>query len=107
MAYERTEGAEKKLLESIWNMSIKPDSVESELKNIFTMLKIDRSAWELMENYKSQAIGSLGNLKNTNLKGLLRRVIGKIFDDFEVMGCCDDHKAGYAQGSKSGKTSTQ
>jgi geranylgeranyl pyrophosphate synthase len=107
MAYERTEGAEKKLLESIWNMSIKPDSVESELKSIFTLLKIERSAWELMETYKSQAIGSLGNLKNTNLKGLLRRVIGKIFDDFEVMGCCDDHKAGYAQGSKSGKTSAQ
>jgi geranylgeranyl pyrophosphate synthase len=107
MAYERTEGAEKKLLESIWNMSIKPDSVESELKSIFTLLKIERSTWELMENYKSQAIGSLGNLKNTNLKGLLRRVIGKIFDDFEVMGCCDDHKAGYAQGGKSGKTSTQ
>ena len=107
MAYERSEGAEKKLLESIWNKSIKPDSVESELKNIFTMLKIERSAWELMENYKSQAIGSLVNLKNTNLKGLLRRVIGKIFDDFEVMGCCDDHKAGYAQGSKSGETPAQ
>jgi geranylgeranyl pyrophosphate synthase len=104
-AYERTEGAERKLLESIWNKSIKPDSVESELKNIFTLLKIERLAWELMETYKSQAIGSLANLKNANLKGLLRRVIGKIFDDFEIMGCCDDHKAGYAEGGKSGETS--
>jgi geranylgeranyl pyrophosphate synthase len=107
MAYERAEGDEKRLLESIWNRSIKPDSVESELENIFTLLKIERSAWELMENYKSQAIGSLGNLKSTNLKGLLRRVIGKIFDDFEVMGCCDDHKAGYAEGGKSGETPAQ
>jgi geranylgeranyl pyrophosphate synthase len=103
MAYERADGDEKRLLKSIWNRSIKPDSVENELENIFTLLKIERSAWELMENYKSQAIGSLCSLKSTNLKGLLRRVIGKIFDDFEIMGCCDDHKAGYAQGSKSGE----
>jgi len=107
MAYERTDGDEKRLLDSIWNKSIKPESVGGELKDIFTSLKIERSAWELMENYKSQAIGSLSNLKNTNLKGLLRRVIGKIFDDFEVMGCCDDHKAGYAEGGKSGETPAQ
>jgi geranylgeranyl diphosphate synthase type II len=107
MAYERADGDEKRLLKSIWNRSIKPDSVENELENIFTLLKIEWSAWELMENYKSQAIGSLSNLKSTNLKGLLRRVIGKIFDDFEIMGCCDDHKAGYAQGSKSGEAPAQ
>ncbi len=107
MAYEQTKGAEKKLLESIWNKSIKPDSVESTLKNIFTLLRIERSAWKLMEDYKSQAISLLTNLKNANLKGLLRRVISKIFDDFEVMGCCDDHKAGYAQGGKSGEMPAQ
>jgi hypothetical protein len=51
-----------------------------------------------METYKSQAIGSLIALKNANLKGLLRRVIGKMFNDFELMGCCDDHPTRHAPG---------
>ena len=55
--------------------------------------EVEAAAWRLMEAYKSQAIGSLIALKNANLKGLLRRVIGKMFHDFEIMGCCNDPSA--------------
>ena len=58
--------------------------------------EVEAAAWRLMEAYKSQAIGSLIALKNANLKGLLRRVIGKMFNDFEIMGCCDDPRARHA-----------
>ena len=58
--------------------------------------EVETSAWRLMEAYKSQAIGSLIALKNANLKGLLRRVIGRIFNDFDSMGCCNDPGAGHA-----------
>ncbi|MCX5643327.1 MAG: polyprenyl synthetase family protein [Phycisphaerae bacterium] len=58
--------------------------------------EIEASAWRLMETYKSQAIGSLIALKNANLKGLLRRVIGKMFNDFDSMGCCNDPGAEHA-----------
>ncbi len=51
---------------------------------------IEASAWRLMEAYKSQAIASCIALKNAGLKGLLRRVIGRMFNDFEIMGCCND-----------------
>lgn len=54
---------------------------------------LQSSAWRLMESYKSQAIGSLIALKNANLKGLLRRVIARMFNDFEIMGCCNDPSA--------------
>ncbi|MCU0915072.1 MAG: polyprenyl synthetase family protein [Planctomycetes bacterium] len=57
---------------------------------------VEAAAWRLLEAYKSQAIGSLIALKNASLKGLLRRVIGKIFNDFDVMGCCNDPGAGHA-----------
>ena len=57
--------------------------------------EVEVAAWRLMETYKSQAIGSLIALKNANLKSLLRRVIGKMFNDFDVMGCCDDPGAGH------------
>lgn len=106
LAYEMAEGDEKKLLGYIWDKSTNPDSVPEQLDDIFASLKIEHRAWQMMEFYKSQAIGSLANLKNTNLKGLLRRVIAKIFDDFEVMGCCDDHTVRYAQGGESSQTST-
>jgi len=52
--------------------------------------EVEAAAWRLMETYKAQAIGSLMALKNANLKGLLRRVIGKMFNDFDMMGCCND-----------------
>ena len=103
LAWELAENEEKKLLESVWNGQLAIDSAAGKLRSIFTLLKIERRAWEMMESCKSQAIGSLANIKNANLKGLLRRVIGKIFDDFEVMGCCDDHSAGYVEGGKSGQ----
>jgi hypothetical protein len=58
----------------------------------------ESAAWRLMEAYKSQAIGSLIALKNANLKGLLRRVIARMFNDFEIMGCCDDPQTRRAAG---------
>jgi geranylgeranyl pyrophosphate synthase len=65
-----------------------------------SLSKIESAAWRLMEAYKSQAIGSLMALKNANLKGLLRRVIARMFNDFEIMGCCDDHQTGHAPGGE-------
>jgi geranylgeranyl diphosphate synthase type II len=101
LAYELADGAEKKLLESVWVRSIKFDSVcLMQIKEIFAKLKIEQLAWNLMESHKSQAIGSLAVLKNSNLKSLLRRVVGKIFNDFEVMGCCNDHKTRHAKSSE-------
>ncbi len=41
-----------------------------------------------LEAYKEAAIRSLQPVENANLKGLLRRVIGKIFNDLEIKGWC-------------------
>ena len=40
--------------------------------------------------YKELGIRSLTDLENANLKGLLRRVIGKIFNDTIVKGWCSE-----------------
>jgi hypothetical protein len=47
----------------------------------------------LYETYKEEAIRSLRDLENPNLKGLLRRVIGKIFNDTEIKGWCKEFEA--------------
>src|SRR5439155_21686497 len=44
---------------------------------------------QLLEADKEQAIRSLPELRNASLKGLLRRVIGKIFT-LEVQGWCSE-----------------
>jgi hypothetical protein len=34
----------------------------------------------------------LHDLENHNLKGLLRRTLGKIFNDVEIKGWCKEHE---------------
>ena len=107
MSYEKAKGADKALLESIWDRSVELHAVAKQLENIFNKLQIEQSSLELLESYKSQAISSLALLKNANLKNLLRRVEGKIFKDSEIMGCCNDYTPGHAQSNKSGKMSAE
>jgi geranylgeranyl pyrophosphate synthase len=44
----------------------------------------------LMESHKQAAIQALQDLENPNLKGLLRRIIGKIFNELEIKGWCNE-----------------
>jgi geranylgeranyl pyrophosphate synthase len=55
--------------------------------------KSDAIAEAMMDDYKARSLKCLTRLENPTLKGLLRRVLCKIFDDIEKMRCCDDHKA--------------
>jgi geranylgeranyl diphosphate synthase, type II len=50
--------------------------------------KADEKAALLLEGYKEQAIRALDGLLEPTLKGLLRRVLGKIFDDVSFEGYC-------------------
>jgi len=45
-------------------------------------------ATRLLETYKNEAIASLVDIPNADLKGLLRRVIGKIFNQTEFNAWC-------------------
>lgn len=47
-------------------------------------------AQQLLEEYRRQAIGSLEAIKQSDCKAFLRKVITKLFDGDEQMGCCDD-----------------
>jgi hypothetical protein len=46
----------------------------------------------LLETYKETAVRSLAELENATLKGLLRRVLGKIFNDLEIKGWCREYE---------------
>jgi hypothetical protein len=55
-------------------------------------LGADQRARTLLETYKEEAIRCLRDLENPNLKGLLRRVLGKIFNELEIKGWCKEHE---------------
>ena len=55
----------------------------------------------LMEMYKEQAIQTLPDVQNASLKGLLRRVVGKIFR-VEIKGWCSEFEARNAAGRQAG-----
>jgi geranylgeranyl pyrophosphate synthase len=93
IAYERAQGEAKALLESIWRRSPKAEATPQKIEELYTTLKADERARSLLETYKEEAIRSLRDLENANLKGLLRRVIGKIFNDTEIKGWCKEFEA--------------
>lgn len=103
VAKERAKAPEAKaLLESAWRRESGVDT--SELRALLQSLEADTRSRDLMESYKDQAVRALVDLENASLKGLLRRVIGKIFQ-VEVKGWCSEFEARNAPGGTPGTES--
>lgn len=100
LAFERSKGDDRTLLESIWRRQASPD-VAVRARIIIAELNIETRCRRLLESYKQEAIRSLADLENASLKGLLRRVIGKIFS-VEIEGWCSEFEAGHASGRSAG-----
>jgi geranylgeranyl pyrophosphate synthase len=90
IAHERAAAEQKELLEGLWRRSAQTGVQAGQIEALYTELKADERARQLYETYKEEATRSLRNLENPNLKGLLRRVIGKIFNDTEIKGWCKE-----------------
>ena len=90
VAYEKAKDANKELLDSVWRRSLQAGMKPEQIEALYTELKADERARQLYETYKEEAIRSLRDVENPNLKGLLRRVVGKIFNDTEIKGWCKE-----------------
>jgi geranylgeranyl pyrophosphate synthase len=88
IAHEKAKDAPKELLASVWRRALPEGTTVEQVESLYFELKADERARTLLETYKEEAIRSLRDLENPNLKGLLRRVIGKIFNDTEIKGWC-------------------
>jgi geranylgeranyl pyrophosphate synthase len=89
VGYERAVGDQKALLERAWRRLL-PDGCAPQIAALCLELRADERARSLLDAYKEQAIRSLQDMDNANLKGLLRRVVGKIFSDTEIKGWCKE-----------------
>ena len=102
MTYQQAIGDDKKLIESVWNRSVKYEDAKTGIHDAIARLSIRQKAFCLMESYKVRAVESMSVLKSAPLKGLLRRVIYKIFNDVNVMDCCNEYKDGSTGGGGQG-----
>jgi geranylgeranyl diphosphate synthase type II len=89
VAYERATDANRTALDQLWRRNASNLNSE-QIEKLYFELKADERARTLLETYKEEAIRSLRDVENANLKGLLRRVIGKIFNDTEIKGWCKE-----------------
>lgn len=90
IAHEKASGEQKKQLESLWRRIPEADFTSERIEALYQELKADERARTLLESYKEETVRSLRDLDNPNLKGLLRRVVGKIFNDTEIKGWCKE-----------------
>ena len=93
VAYERAnDPAKRATLEALWRRTPQAGVNAEQIEALYVELKADDRARLLLETYKEEAIRALRDLENPNLKGLLRRVLGKIFNDVEIKGWCKEQE---------------
>ena len=96
IAHERAKAEDKKLMAALWKKKVQWDVVEDQVKAILEKHEVEAKARELLETYKEEAVRSLRSLENPTLKGLLRRVIRKIFEEQIPDTFCGEFETGNA-----------
>jgi hypothetical protein len=92
IAHEKAKGPQKELLASLWRRAWPEGVTQEHVESLYHELGATQRAEVLLGTYKEEAIRSLHELENANLKGLLRRTLGKIFNDVEIKGWCKEHE---------------
>jgi geranylgeranyl pyrophosphate synthase len=86
------------VLAPAWRRQATSDEQRRTVLEALAALKVQERCGSLLQGYKEQAIRSLAEVEHASLKGLLRRVVGKIFNDLEVKGWCSEFEARNAAG---------
>ena len=92
LAAEKARGADRELLAALASGRPHPDADPARLREAIRATKADEKAALLLESYKEQAVRSLEGLADPSLKGLLRRVLGKIFNELKFEGFCREQE---------------
>ena len=105
IANKRAKDDERELIDALWHRRRSYDDVADEVQRILRERGVVDKAAELLNAYEEQAIRSLRFLHNATLKGLLRRVVGKIFPRTLIEGYCSEFEARNASGREAGTQS--
>ena len=97
---------ETDLIASLWTGDIPYAEAAEDVMRILETRGVTQKANDLLEAYKEEAVRSLRFLSNATLKGLLRRVVGKIFSEQLIEGYCSEFEARNAAGRTAGANSS-
>lgn len=103
IAHKRApEGPQQDQIAALWRGDLDYADVRDDIRRLLDDRGIIGKAEELLEAYKEEAVRSLRYLPNATLKGLLRRVVGKIFSEQLIEGYCSEFEARNATGRAAG-----
>ncbi|NRA94675.1 MAG: polyprenyl synthetase family protein [Planctomycetes bacterium] len=107
IASKRAKGDEERdLVEALWKKETRYEDVQDEIDHLLRERGVVDKASELKGAYEEQAVRALRFLENATLKGLLRRVVGKIFPRTLIEGYCSEFEARNAPGGEAGASSS-
>lgn len=97
--YDRAKGADKERVQRIWQTEdLTLDDAEA-LRALLQQFGVAQRGEQLLASYQEAAVRGLQDIHNPSLKGLLRRLIGKIFR-VEIQGWCSEFEARNAASSE-------
>jgi geranylgeranyl pyrophosphate synthase len=92
IAAERARGADREMLRAVAAGGDHPDATPARLREAIREAKADEKARLLLESYKEEALRALEGLSDATLKGLLRRLMAKIFSTLAFEGYCREQE---------------
>ena len=103
IAHKRAEGSQKKRIEAMIRSG--EPALQDEVRRIVATCGVIDKAEDLLEAYKEDAIRSLRFLPSPTLKGLMRRIVGKIFGEKLIEGYCSEFETRNASSRATGTQS--
>jgi geranylgeranyl pyrophosphate synthase len=97
IAAERARGEDREMLAAIASGRTHASATPARLREAIHAAKADERAALLLESYKEQAVRALEGLSDPTLKGLLRRVLAKMFNELSFGGYCREQEAAVAR----------
>lgn len=101
LACDKAKAAGRERVMTAWRAARASDADRHAYLALLGELGVEDRARALLEAYKEQAVRALPPLQNASLKGLLRRVVGKVFR-VEIKGWCSEFEARDAAGRAAG-----
>ena len=89
LACDKAKASGRERVMMLWRGGRTNESDRAAFRASLAELGVEDRARALLEAYKEQAIRTLPALQNASLKGLLRRVVGKVFR-VEIKGWCSE-----------------
>ena len=102
LAAERARGDDREMLAAITSGKPHPAATPDRLREAIRTAKADEKAALLLESYKEQAVRALEGLSDPTLKGLLRRVLAKMFNELTFEGYCREQEKKVAREHRDG-----